>query len=96
MSEAGGNVVDLGPPPRPGRPRGLPNGVLGMALFVGVEIMLFAGFISAFTIVKASFAPGTWPPPGSTAVTGRGHGVYNAAVAGQWGGALGVGPARAT
>jgi heme/copper-type cytochrome/quinol oxidase subunit 3 len=42
----------------------LPNGVLGILLFIGVEAMLFAGFFSAFTIVKANFAPGMWPPPG--------------------------------
>ena len=63
MNPSGGNVVDLGPPPRPGVRRAVPNGVLAMAMFVGVEVMLFAGFISAFTIVKASYAPGTWPPP---------------------------------
>jgi cytochrome c oxidase subunit 3 len=41
----------------------LPNAVLGMWLFVMAEIMLFAGLISAFTIVKAG-SPGSWPPPG--------------------------------
>lgn len=41
----------------------LPNAVLGMSLFVIAEIMLFAGLISAFTIVKAG-SPGSWPPPG--------------------------------
>ncbi len=39
------------------------NGALGMALFVFTEVMLFAGFISAFAIVKSSVAPGLWPPP---------------------------------
>jgi heme/copper-type cytochrome/quinol oxidase subunit 3 len=39
------------------------NGVLGMALFVFTEIMLFAGFISAFMIVKTSGTFGVWPPP---------------------------------
>lgn len=39
------------------------NGVMGMALFIFVEVMLFAGFITAFAIVK-SRAPGSvWPPP---------------------------------
>ena len=41
----------------------LDDGVLGMALFVFTEIMLFAGMISAFVIVKSSAPPGTWPPP---------------------------------
>jgi cytochrome c oxidase subunit 3 len=39
------------------------NGVFGTALFVFVEVMLFAGFISAFVIVKNGVTPGMWPPP---------------------------------
>ncbi len=42
-------------------PRVISNGVLGMTLFVLTEIMLMAGMISAFSIVRAS-AP-VWPPP---------------------------------
>ena len=38
------------------------NGVLGMSLFILTEIMLFAGMISVFNIVRASAA--VWPPPG--------------------------------
>lgn len=49
-------------PAGPQRSRIIPNGLLGMLLFVFSEAMLFAGFISAFTIVKAA-AP-VWPPPG--------------------------------
>ena len=41
----------------------IPNGVLGMLLFVIVEIMFFAGFISAFIIARATARPGMWPPP---------------------------------
>lgn len=44
-----------------GEPRVISNGVLGMCLFVLTEIMLFAGMISAFSIVRASAA--IWPPP---------------------------------
>ena len=40
-----------------------PNGVIGMIIFVFAEIMLFAGFVSAHTIVKSG-ALGGWPPPG--------------------------------
>ncbi len=40
------------------------DSVFGMALFVFTEVMLFAGFISAFLIVKSSYLPGTWPPSG--------------------------------
>ena len=40
----------------------VPNGVLGMLIFVFTEVMLFAGLISAFTIVRAGAV--VWPPPG--------------------------------
>lgn len=40
----------------------IPNGVLGMIVFVFTEVMLFAGMMSAFAIAKAS-APFGWPPP---------------------------------
>lgn len=46
--------------PRP-RPL-LPSPVLGMLIFVIAELMMFAGLMSAFSIVKAG-ALG-WPPPG--------------------------------
>ncbi len=39
----------------------VPNGVLGMLIFVATEAMLFAGMISAFTIVRSSAL--VWPPP---------------------------------
>ena len=42
-------------------PKAVSNGVLGMLLFVLTEIMLFAGMVSAFSIVRASAA--IWPPP---------------------------------
>jgi cytochrome c oxidase subunit III len=41
----------------------IPSPVLGMMIFVIAELMLFAGFISSFAIVKSA-APGGWPPPG--------------------------------
>ena len=47
----------------PVRQRIADNGVVGMALFVLTEIMFFAGFISAFVIVKSSTPFGIWPPP---------------------------------
>lgn len=40
----------------------VPNGVFGMLIFVMTEIMLFAGFVSAFTIMRKSAL--VWPPPG--------------------------------
>ena len=38
------------------------NGVLGMMLFIITESMMFAGLISAFSIMRASAI--VWPPPG--------------------------------
>jgi cytochrome c oxidase subunit 3 len=40
----------------------VPNAVMGMLMFVLTELMLFAGLISGFAIIRAS-AP-IWPPPG--------------------------------
>jgi len=40
----------------------VPNGVLGMTIFVASETMLFGGMISAFTIVRSSTL--IWPPLG--------------------------------
>jgi len=37
----------------------VPNGVMGMLIFVATETMLFAGMISAFTIIKSSSL--VWP-----------------------------------
>jgi len=47
---------------RPPRAEIVPNGVLGMLVFVCAEAMLFAGFVSAFTIMRAQAL--VWPPPG--------------------------------
>jgi len=44
------------------RPPLVPNGVMGMLIFVIVEAMIFAGLISAFSIIRASSM--VWPPPG--------------------------------
>ena len=40
----------------------VPSGVMGMLIFVFTELMLFAGVISAFTIIRSSAI--VWPPPG--------------------------------
>ena len=40
----------------------VPSAVLGTLVFVMTEVMLFAGMISAFVIVKSSAFQ--WPPPG--------------------------------
>lgn len=49
-------------PPRMTREAVAPNAVVGMLIFVVTEIMLFSGFISAFTITRAAY--NTWPPIG--------------------------------
>ena len=43
----------------------VPSGLLGMVIFVGTEVMFFAGLISAFTISKAGAPRDAWNlPPG--------------------------------
>ena len=49
-------------PPRPGRTPLVPSGIMAMLIFVVTEVMLFAGFVSAFTIMRRSAL--VWPPPG--------------------------------
>lgn len=39
-----------------------PSAVIGTLIFVVTELMLFAGFLSAFTITRAAY--NTWPPLG--------------------------------
>lgn len=41
----------------------VPSSVLGMLLFIGAEVMFFAGLISAFTITRAGAAPDSWALP---------------------------------
>ena len=50
-------ITDPRPPPV------MPSAVLAMLIFIGTEVMLFAGLISAFLILRAT-AGGAWPPPG--------------------------------
>ena len=40
----------------------VPSGIMAMLIFVVTEVMLFAGFVSAFTIMRTSAL--VWPPPG--------------------------------
>ena len=48
-----------------GRKNVIPNGVLGMIIFVFCEIMFFAGMVSAHMITRDNAVDGIWPPPGS-------------------------------
>ena len=38
------------------------KGILGLLIFLGTEVMFFAGLISAYTVLRAGSA--VWPPPG--------------------------------
>ncbi len=49
--------------PTPERVQVVSNSVLGMLIFVVAEVMMFAGLMSAFLIVKTT-SIGGWPPPG--------------------------------
>jgi len=62
-SESVAMSLDSRPSPRPRR-RILPDGVMGMLLFVFTEAMLFAGMISAFIVVRSAAAGQMWPPYG--------------------------------
>jgi heme/copper-type cytochrome/quinol oxidase subunit 3 len=41
----------------------VPSSVLGMLIFIGTEVMLFSGLISAFTITRAGVPPLAWALP---------------------------------
>lgn len=49
------------PTPPEERTAAVPNEVLGVLIFILTEIMLFAGFVSAFMVSRSSAA--MWPPP---------------------------------
>lgn len=50
------------PPPPVATARAASNAVFGMLLFIGSEVMLFAGLVSAFVVLRAQVPE--WPPPG--------------------------------
>lgn len=51
-------------PPAVRREPVVPNGVLGMLIFIFTEVMFFSGLISAHAIVKSQSAGQLWPPYG--------------------------------
>lgn len=60
------------PPPRPRRVAPvIESEVLAVLIFVGTEVMLFAGFLSAYQIIGARAAFGEWPPPWDPALPVR-------------------------
>jgi cytochrome c oxidase subunit III len=60
-------MTTMNPTLRVVRPRArsevVPSGLLGMVIFVGTEVMFFAGLISAFTISKAGAPRDAWNLP---------------------------------
>jgi cytochrome c oxidase subunit 3 len=54
----------LSAPVRRTRAPAVPSAMLATLVFIVTETMMFAGFISAFTISKANAGPTMWPPPG--------------------------------
>ena len=49
-----------GPPPSPPEPA-ISNARLGLMMFIGAEVMFFAGLIGAFLVLRLSSE--VWPPP---------------------------------
>jgi len=60
--QGGGTASAPTPARRPRRKPVVPNGVLGMIIFVISELMFFAGMVSAYLIVKTQAVGGIWPP----------------------------------
>lgn len=55
--------LPLTPATPPRRKEIIPSGVFAMVMFVVVELMMFAGLISAYQVARASAVGGVWPPP---------------------------------
>jgi heme/copper-type cytochrome/quinol oxidase subunit 3 len=55
--------IEQRPAPARGGPV-VPNGLLGMLIFIFTEVMFFAGLISAQVIVRSQVAGQMWPPYG--------------------------------
>ncbi len=70
MSAASEAVAPAAPSAAPGPPRseerrrtGVPHAVMGTLIFIVTELMVFAGMVSAFNIVKSRSPAEWWPPP---------------------------------
>lgn len=58
-------LYEMEPRPEPvPRPKIVADGVMGMLIFVFAEVMMFAGLISAHTVVRSQVAGEMWPPYG--------------------------------
>lgn len=62
MASSPTETAPAAPPTR--KPPLVPNGVLAILVFLFCELMLFAGLISAFHIIKSQAPGGIWPPLG--------------------------------
>ena len=58
----------------------VPSGLFGMVIFVGTEIMFFAGLISAFTISKAGAPEGAWDLPAGQVLPRASTAIYSMAL----------------
>jgi len=45
---------------------GIPNGKIGVWLFLGSEVMFFTGLIGAYIVLRFGQPPGNWPQPQNT------------------------------
>lgn len=58
-------AVEFSPLPRPRRaPAVIESEVFAMIVWIFAEVMMFAGFLSAYNLVGARAPAGWWPPPG--------------------------------
>jgi len=57
-------IIDLRVHGSPRHRRFAESALIGMALVVFTEVMMFAGFVSAFVIVQSNAPARGWPPPG--------------------------------
>lgn len=55
--------ADHAPIEIPGRGRKLSIGMVGIGLFIGSEVMLFASFFVAYFMARFNIAENVWPPP---------------------------------
>lgn len=64
MSSTSATYPAEGRPLRQRRDPLIPDGVLGMLIFIFTEVMFFSGLVSAHAIVKSQAAGQMWPPYG--------------------------------
>jgi cytochrome c oxidase subunit 3 len=61
-SEAVHGAPAVATTPPPSRGAQISMGLLGMIIFIGSEIMLFASFFTAYFLIRFSIAQNNWPP----------------------------------